>query len=135
VQKSYSSKPSQKSKWWRWRDTLSQRGEDQACGFLKKRGYKILSRRYRTRFGEIDIVARREHTLSFVEVKTRHGISSPDPLEAITFRKWQSLQRASLIYLRKKRLDICHLRLEFLGIGIRIEGSRMKLDCLPLFFE
>jgi putative endonuclease len=124
-----------KSKWWQWRDSLSQKGEIQACRYLKGQGYKILNRRYATRYGEIDIVARHHQTISFVEVKTRQGLTSSDPLEAITYRKWQSLQRASLIYLQKCRLNDSSLRLEFLGIGIRVEGKQIKLDCVPLFFD
>jgi putative endonuclease len=125
----------EKSPWWQWRDSLSQKGERQACRFLQKQGYKILSRRFATRFGEIDIVARHSQTLAFVEVKTRQGLTSSDPLEAITYRKWQSLQRASVIYLQKHRIDLQNIQLEFLGIGIRTEGAQIKLDCVPLFFD
>jgi putative endonuclease len=124
-----------KSRWWHWRDTLSQKGEKQACRFLQAQGYKILTRRYTTRYGEIDIIARRSTTLSFIEVKTRQGLRSSDPLEAITFRKWQSLQRAASIYLQKFGRNYSDLKIEFLGIGIRIEGERIKIECLPLFFD
>ena len=52
------------------RQSLGKLGEDLACAELERRGYEILARRYRTRFGEIDIVARHDETTVFVEVKS-----------------------------------------------------------------
>ena len=52
---------------------LGKNGEDLACRELERRGYAILARRYRTRAGEIDIVARDGPTIVFVEVKARDG--------------------------------------------------------------
>ena len=56
--------------------SLGKRGEDLACRALRRRGYAVLARRYRTRWGEIDIVARDGDTLVFVEVKTRRSTGS-----------------------------------------------------------
>ena len=53
------------------RQALGQSGEDRAVSELERRGYAILARRYRTRYGEIDIIARDGGTTVFVEVKTR----------------------------------------------------------------
>jgi len=55
------------------RQTLGELGETLACEELRRRGYAILERRYRTRYGEIDIVARHGDVLVFVEVKARAG--------------------------------------------------------------
>ena len=55
------------------RQSLGKLGEDLACAELHRRGYEILERRYRTRFGEIDIVARDGDVTVFVEVKARDG--------------------------------------------------------------
>ena len=55
----------------RHQTALGESGEEQACRELRRRGYAILARRYRTRHGEIDIVARDGEVLVFVEVKTR----------------------------------------------------------------
>ncbi len=53
---------------------VGRKGEDIACEYLRKNGYKIIERNYREVFGEIDIVARaRDKTLVFVEVKTMRG--------------------------------------------------------------
>jgi len=55
------------------RQTLGKLGEDLACAELERRGYAITDRRYRTRFGEIDIVARYGEEIAFIEVKARVG--------------------------------------------------------------
>ena len=51
-------------------------GEKAACNYLKKNKYKILDKNYRKPFGEIDLIARRGETVSFIEVKTRRSIWS-----------------------------------------------------------
>ena len=55
------------------RHSLGKMGEDLACAELGRRGYAVLARGYRTKYGEIDIVARDGETTVFVEVKTRAG--------------------------------------------------------------
>lgn len=50
---------------------MGRRGETAVCSYLMERGYKILTRNYRIRGGEIDIIAQKEEILAFVEVKTR----------------------------------------------------------------
>ena len=61
-------------------------GENLACDALARQGYAILARRYRTRVGEIDIVAQDGETLVFVEVKTRTSGNFGVPAEAVTWR-------------------------------------------------
>jgi uncharacterized protein (TIGR00252 family) len=68
------------------RQALGIDGEDTAGRTLEARGYRILARRYRTRFGEIDLVARQGDCIVFVEVKTRRGGSFGDPAAAVTAR-------------------------------------------------
>jgi len=84
-----------------YRQTCGKLGEDLACVELERRGYAILARRYRTRAGEIDIVARDGETLVFVEVKARAGRAFGDPAEAITPLKRRRLGRMALDYLAR----------------------------------
>jgi putative endonuclease len=65
------------------RKQIGQLGEDKAVQFLKVKGYSILHRNYRTRFGELDIVCQDQHSLVFIEVKTRTSIKFGYPEEAI----------------------------------------------------
>lgn len=74
--------------------------EEIACSFLKKKGYKILQRNYRTRYGEIDVVALYRGTVVFIEVKS--GSSSVDPLDRIDSRKVRSIVLSALCYMKEK---------------------------------
>lgn len=65
---------------------LGNAGEEEAASYLKKRGYKILERNYRTKFGEIDIVASKKRAIVFVEVKTRMNQLHEVQLRAIDFQ-------------------------------------------------
>jgi putative endonuclease len=78
---------------------LGRSGEELACRFLKKKGYKILEKNYRGRLGEIDVVAREGGCLVFVEVKTRSTTSHGHPLESIDSRKQRQLAKAAGEYL------------------------------------
>lgn len=80
-------------------------GEDAACNFLKKNKYTILSRNYRQRYGEIDIVAKRKGVVSFVEVKTRKDDSFGLPCEYVTASKREKLKKTASAYLTEHELD------------------------------
>ncbi len=66
---------------------MGRKGETVACKYLKKHGYKILERNYRTPFGEADIVALKDGYTCFVEVKTRESDVFGLPTEAVTREK------------------------------------------------
>jgi putative endonuclease len=76
-------------------------GEDEAIKLLKKNGYRILERNFRTRFGEIDVIATDKKTLVFVEVKTRSSDSHGSAKHAITDKKKSHLVKASLVYMSR----------------------------------
>ena len=86
------------------RQTLGKLGEDLACSELRRRGYAILARRYRTRAGEIDIVAREGRTIVFVEVKTRTGSAFGGGAAAVVGRKQRRIMRMAVDYLLRRRL-------------------------------
>lgn len=81
-------------------------GEDKAVSYLKIKGYKILSRNYRSgRGGEIDIIAEdRKGILVFVEVKTRTNNSMGDPADAVNYYKKKNIINTALKYIHKNRL-------------------------------
>ena len=80
------------------RQTVGKFGEDLACKFLTKHGFKILERNFRIRGGEIDIIAREGRTLVYVEVKTRSSHQFGLPEEAVTYWKIKFLERAAKFY-------------------------------------
>ncbi|MEG1774632.1 MAG: YraN family protein, partial [Oscillospiraceae bacterium] len=75
------------------------RGEQFAACMLLGDGYEILARNYRTRRGELDLVAKKGDTLAFIEVKTRSARSLGSPASAVTPAKQRCLIRAALDYL------------------------------------
>ena len=83
--------------------------------YLLKNGYEILHRNYRKSFGEIDIIARRDGVVSFVEVKTRHYRPMTQPWEAVGYRKQQRIIQTAQAYLIEYdvhafcRFDVCEV--------------------------
>ncbi|EKD86098.1 MAG: hypothetical protein ACD_37C00477G0001 [uncultured bacterium] len=104
------------------------RGEDIASKFLKEKGYKIIERNFRKGYGEIDIIAVKDKTLVFIEVKTRTSNLYGTPLEAITYFKLKTLVKTAEFYkvLNPKlpealRIDAVSVLLDNLGNVSNIE--------------
>lgn len=97
------------------------KGEDIACWYLKKQGYKILERNYRIRGGEIDIVARDKDFLVFVEVKTRYSHEYGSPAEAMTPWKIKYLLKTARFYLQKIGWGDGPYRLDFVSVDFADE--------------
>jgi putative endonuclease len=81
------------------RQALGKAGEDLACRELVRRGYAILARRYRTLFGEIDIIAQHAGFIVFTEVKARRTGRCGLAAEAIPFWKRRRIGAMALDYL------------------------------------
>ena len=95
---------------------LGERGEALAWGFLKREGYDILEKNFRTRFGEIDIIAEKAGTLVFLEVKTRRNTRFGLPEEAVDWKKRQKLGRMAEAFLQNKRLENRPARFDILSV-------------------
>ena len=83
------------------RKQFGKRGEEVAAAHLRKNGYKIIERNFRTRTGEIDIIAKHKGRIVFVEVKTRRSGRYGDPKLAITAQKQRRISMVALEYLKK----------------------------------
>ncbi len=81
-------------------------GEAQAAGYLEEKGCEILTRNYRTRFGEIDIIARSGPYILFAEVKTREAGSQVGPLEAVTLSKQRRVIKTAMLYLQSHPTEL-----------------------------
>src|SRR4051794_30511035 len=82
------------------KDALGDRGENLAAKFLRTGGYKIIERNFRCATGEIDIVARHDKVLVFVEVKTR-AYDDPTPEEQVNRFKQHQITKAARFYLNR----------------------------------
>ncbi len=76
-------------------------GEVLAARFLRDKGYALLAANYRSRLGEIDIIATDGEYIIFVEVKTRQGDALYTPREAVTSAKQQRIRATAMLYLQQ----------------------------------
>lgn len=96
-------------------------GEELACKYLERQGYKILERnKHYSRFCEIDIIAKRKNTTVFVEVKTRQTNNFGSPFEAITPSKFANIVKGVQYYLNENS-NVNDYRIDVIGITIKPE--------------
>jgi putative endonuclease len=92
-------------------------GEELALRYLTRRGYILIERNYRTRYGELDLILRHKDTLVFAEVKMRRGLGFGHPLEAVTPRKQASIRSVARQYLLDRQPSFFDtLRFDVVGI-------------------
>ena len=110
------------------RRLFGNKGEARAAIYLKEKGYEILERQFRTRFGEIDLVARRGGEIVFVEVKTRASSVHGFPEDAVTETKLHRLEIAAEVYLKSKTQEGSAYRFDV--IAILGEGKTARIEHL-----
>jgi putative endonuclease len=115
-----------------WNRLLGDRGERAAARFLRRRGLRVLTRGYRTRLGEIDLIARDGDILVFVEVKSRRqGV----PAEAVTLEKQRRITLAALHFLRKHEILDVRSRFDIVAIVWPDERAEPQIEHIPNAFE
>jgi len=115
------------------RQSLGIAGENLACAELQRRGYAILDRRYRTRFGEIDIVARDGIAIVFVEVKARVTGDFGGAAVAVTGWKQRRIVEMARDYLAKHALHECPCRFDV--VAIDFDEAQPRLTVYPNAFD
>jgi putative endonuclease len=119
------------------RRQLGDTGEQLAAEHLNRRGFQILDRNFRTRWGELDIVACDGRTIVFCEVKTRVASrAGRDPLESVHPRKRAQVRRMAGRWLaeRNDRPRADELRFDAIGITLGADGRLIRLDHLEAAF-
>ncbi len=116
------------------RHSLGKLGEDLACAELGRRGYAIIARGYRTRIGEIDIVARDGDATVFVEVKTRAGDNFGGGAEAVTRQKQRRIAQMAIDYLSKRGLHGRPCRFDVVTVDM-IEGRAPQIEVYVNAFD
>lgn len=110
---------------------LGRKGEDIALDYLKKNGFMVIKRNYRTIYGEVDIIAEENGTLVFIEVKTRSNDLFGHPSESVTKAKQERLKRLAICYLKEIKKEI---PVRFDIISIRF-GPSINIEHLRYAFE
>ena len=111
----------------RARNILGEIGENLACEELQRRGYAVLARRYRSRGGEVDIVAEHGATVVFVEVKTRDGSAYGSGADAVTWTKRRRIVSAATDFLARQRLTDRPCRFDVVSIAVGTEGPTIEV--------
>lgn len=112
---------------------LGKEGELIAERYLRKKGYRLVERNYRSPVGELDLIALDRRVIVFVEVKTRSDDRFGVPLESVHRRKQQKMIRTALFFLSQHRLH--HREARFDVIGISFAGREPMLEHIQNAFD
>lgn len=100
-------------------------GEEAAADFLRKKGYHILSRNWKSGKLELDIVAEYNNMLVFVEVKSRSTKNFEHPLDAIDDRKIRNLVNAASIYIQQYNINL-DARFDVISVIPTVDGYEIE---------
>lgn len=98
------------------KQNVGQLGEDLAVKYLKNNGYEIIERNYRYGHGEIDIIAKDNEMLVFVEVKYRRSLEYGTPENSITEYKKKQIRKIAEAYLWQKEIEGVECRIDVISI-------------------
>lgn len=109
-----------------YQKNLGKTGEDLALDYLKSHGYFVLERNFTSKFGEIDIIAKKDPSLYFIEVKARSNTNYGQPYEAVNKRKIYHIKKAAQYYLLKNNYNDYKLKVAVFSILITKEKTDLK---------
>ena len=104
------------------RSRLGAQGEAIAAAHLEAKGMSVIDRNYRSRYGEVDLVARDGDTFVFVEVKARRGTTYGTPEESVTRVKRERLTLTAELYLQAHGIEQSAWRIDVVGIALNADG-------------
>jgi putative endonuclease len=105
---------------------MGRAAEDAACRYLERAGYRIVTRNFRHRLGELDVVAIEDGVLALVEVRFRSGSKFGGAAASVTHSKRRRLQRAAEVLLKRHpELAALPARFDFIEVG----GTTACLEC------
>lgn len=118
------------------RRSLGCRGEQMAAEHLVRRGFQIVERNFRTRWGELDIVAFDGRVLAFCEVKTCRAGTSITPFDSVTQRKRRQVRRIARAWLAERPDHPYAELMRFDAIGVIVDqgGRLVSIDHLEAAF-
>lgn len=103
-------------------------GEDLAKNFLNDKGYKIIATNFRSSTGEIDIIARHNDILIFIEVKSRFSSNYGFPIEAVNYIKYKKLLNTAKYYLYKNKITNNFIRFDVIEVFLDSESKKSKIN-------
>ena len=103
-------------------------GEDISYDFLKKQGYYVLSRNFRTKYGEIDIICKKNDLIIFIEIKSRYNYNHGSPIEAITYSKQMQIIKLCKFYIYTNNLIKYNVRFDVIEVFFNIDNNLHSIN-------
>jgi putative endonuclease len=108
-------------------------GERIAERWLRRNGWRIVQRRFRSGHRDIDLIVERDDTVAFVEVKARRGSRFGDPVEAVNWSKQKELARSASVWIDRHGRPSDSYRFDV--VGVLVEGERVRVRHVPNAFS
>jgi putative endonuclease len=115
------------------RKALGNRAEECTATWLSKQGYKVVERNYRCKVGEVDIVARKDEYLCFVEVRSRSTDAMGSPSLTVDARKQRQVIRAAMTFLAVHKISNMNVRFDVAAVTFGPSGP--AIEYIPGAFE
>lgn len=107
-------------------------GERIAERWLRRHGWRVVQRRFRSGHRDIDLVVERQGTVAFVEVKARQGDQFGSPVEAVNWAKQKELSRSAAVWIDRHGKPFESYRFDV--IGVLVQGERVRVRHIPNAF-
>jgi putative endonuclease len=107
------------------RQAFGELGERIAERWLRKRGWRVVQRRFRNGHRDIDLVVEQDGTVAFVEVKARRGAEFGGPVEAVNWRKRKELERSALVWIDRHGRETDTYRFDV--VGVLLNGTDVRV--------
>lgn len=99
-----------------YKKAIGIKGEDISANYLIKNGYNLIERNYRSKNGEIDLIALNNNEIVFIEVKTRTNLKYGMPIEAINYKKKRCIIKTAKEYVYKNKYKNINIRFDVIEI-------------------
>lgn len=107
------------------RQAFGELGERIAERWLRRRGWRVLQRRFRNGHRDIDLVVERDGTVAFVEVKARKGAEFGGPVQAVNYRKRKQLERSAMVWIDRHGRSMESYRFDV--VGVLVDGAAVRI--------
>lgn len=118
-----------------FRKDVGSHGEFIAINYLKNIGYEIIENNFRSRVGEIDIIAKDGGYIIFIEVKSRYGKLFGAPSESVTYNKQLKLYKTAQYYIMKKNLHNNYFRFDVVEILFTSDNNKASINIIKDAFQ
>jgi putative endonuclease len=107
------------------RQAFGELGERIAERWLRRRGWRVIQRRFRSGRRDIDLVVERDGTVAFVEVKARKGPHFGGPVQAVNHRKRKQLERSAMVWIDRHGREADDYRFDV--VGVLVDGAAVRV--------